>query len=782
MSRSSHGQQREPCSTVAPRPCGLLVHVTGVVQGVGFRPFVYSLATRYGLTGWVRNTSGGVEARVDGAEESLSAFLASLDAEAPPLARIERIESTPLAPDGYDAFRILESASVPGTYQPVPPDVATCPACMAEVRDPADRRYRYPFTNCTNCGPRFTIIAGLPYDRPSTTMAGFALCPDCAAEYANPSDRRYHAQPIACPVCGPKVWLEQATGNQQGGPQGDDAIQAVRRLLASGGIVAIKGLGGFHLACDAEDERAVAELRRRKNREAKPLALMLPTLEEVERHCVVSPDERQLLASANAPIVLLRRRPDSTIARGVAPDTAELGVMLPYTPLHHLLLEPGQDAARALVMTSGNLSEEPVVTANDEARLRLGTIADAFLMHDRPIRTRCDDSVARVLGGRPYFLRRSRGYAPYPVGLPARWPSVLAVGAELKNVFALTRDGSAFLSHHIGDMENLETLEAFHDGVGHLEGLFRVTPRAVAHDLHPDYLATRYAVERALRDAIPAEAVQHHHAHVAACMVDNGLPVGSTVIGVAFDGTGLGTDGAIWGGEVLLAGYARFERCLHLAYVPLPGGNLAVRQPWRMALSWLRAAGIDWTFDLPSVAAAPSSEALGVLARQLDLGLNSPSTSSVGRLFDAASSIAGLRHHARFEAQAAMALEAVLAPDDTGAYDVDVGPTTIDPRPLIRSLAADVVAGVGVDRLAARFHNGLASAVLRACQQVASRSGVRDVALSGGVWQNVSLLQRTVAALEQDGFRVLVHRQVPPNDGGLALGQAAVAGARLDGR
>lgn len=762
------------------RTVGLRIHVTGVVQGVGFRPFVFGLAERHALRGWVRNTSSGVDIEVEGRPESVRAFAEQLRTEAPPLARIHDLEVASRPPDGYTGFSIVPSAPVPGAYQPVSPDVATCDACLAEVRDPSDRRHAYPFTNCTNCGPRFTIITDIPYDRPNTTMAGFPLCADCAREYADPRDRRFHAQPVACPVCGPTVWLE-AGGAPDAPPTGPDAIAETRRRIAAGGVVAIKGLGGFHLACDATNPAAVAELRRRKLREGKPLAVMVASLEDARRHARVDEAEAALLASAAAPIVLLRRRRVSRIVVAVAPDTGEIGLMLPYTPLHHLLFAPGEHRPEALVMTSGNLSEEPIATSNEEALRRLDRLADAFLLHDRPIRSRCDDSVARVVGGETMFLRRSRGFAPYPVRLDRSLPPLLAAGAELKNVFALTRERDVFLSHHIGDMENLETLQAYEDGVAHLARLFRIDIEAVAHDLHPDYMATRYALERAAAAGLPAVAVQHHHAHVAACMADNGLDPEARVIGLALDGTGYGDDGAIWGGEVLLAGYRSYRRLRHLAYVPLPGGDRAVREPWRVALAWLAAADIPWTPDLPPVAAATREE-LRVVRRMVELGLNAPSTSSAGRLFDAVASLAGIRQTVDYEAQAAIALEARVDPDEAAAYELGLGPSTIDPVPAVRAVVTDVREGLPVGRIAARFHRGLAAVLAAACVDARAETGIGTVALAGGVWQNLVLLDGVRDRLVRAGFRVLVHRQVPPNDGSLALGQAVVAAAVLRAR
>ena len=758
----------------------LRVHVTGVVQGVGFRPFVYTLAQRLALTGWVRNTAGAVEIEVEGAPESLQAFVERLSRDAPPLARIDRITSNPSAPSELADFAILESQPDERSFQPISPDVGICPDCLRELFDPADRRFRYPFTNCTNCGPRFTIITGIPYDRPNTTMRTFELCAACEAEYRDPADRRFHAQPVACPECGPRLWLE-AGGTES--LTGEEALQAARRMLADGAIVAVKGLGGFHLAVDALNATAVERLRQRKLRIDKAFALILPDLEAVERHCLLGEVERSLLGSWARPIVICRRRTESTIAASVAPGQDTLGVMLPYTPLHHLLIEPEAGFPEALVLTSGNLSEEPIDTDNDQARRSLHSLADAFLMHDRPIHVRCDDSVVRAFEGMVYPLRRSRGYAPYPVQLPWAPPSILGAGPELKNTFCLTRESYAFLSPHIGDLENFETLESYQDGVAHMEKLFRVRPEAIAFDLHPDYLATRYAQERAQSEGLPMIGVQHHHAHVAAAMIEHGLPLEARVIGVALDGTGYGTDGTSWGGEILLAGYAEFERLGHLRTVSMPGGEAAVRQPWRMALSWLRAAGLSWEDDLECVQAA-GEQGLTAMAAMLDgnspLAAMQPRTSSMGRLFDAAASLAGLRQQVNYEAQAAIEFEARIDPAESGHYLLDLASDgEIDPAPAFRQLVEDRRAGVSPGVIAARFHRGVSLAVLEACTRARTLHSVTAVVLSGGVWQNVALLEMTVPGLRERGFEVLLHRKVPANDGGVALGQVAVAAARL---
>jgi len=791
------------------------IHITGIVQGVGFRPFVYNLATRLGVSGWVLNSSAGVEIEAVASATALDEFVERLRTEAPPLARIEQLTVADItnhvsrvAP--HTGFTIRHSEARPGEFQPISPDVAICEDCLRELFDPDDRRYRYPFINCTNCGPRFTIIQDIPYDRPKTTMAPFKMCPDCQAEYDDPTNRRFHAQPNACPVCGPRVWLRVSesasqrvsesasrrvseSASQRAGESasqrvgGEEAIQATRKALVAGGVVAIKGLGGFHLACDATSDAAVALLRERKGRVDKPFALMSFDLETVERFCHVNEDERALLTSRERPIVLLRERADSPISPLVAPGNRYLGVMLPYTPLHYLLLEPADGFPLALVMTSGNYSEEPIATGNDEALERLANLADGFLLHDRDIHARCDDSVTRVFAGAELPVRRSRGYAPYPIHLPFPVRQVLAVGAELKNTFCLTRDRYAFLSQHIGDMENYETLRFFAQMVEQLKRTFRIEPEVVACDMHPAYLSTRYARDHPSRIT---HHVQHHHAHIAACMAENGLTGERPVIGVAFDGTGYGTDGAIWGGEFLVADYRSFRRVAHLEYAPLPGGDIAIRRPYRVALAHLWAAGIPWEDDLPPVAAAPPGER-AILARQLERELNTVPTSSVGRLFDAVSALAGVRQEINYEAQAAIELENLALPDETDAYPFALASHTprntrhtilIDPAPCLRAVVADMRAGVPVGVIAARFHNGLALMVRDVCLRLREESGLNEVALSGGVFQNVTLLSKTVPLLEEAGFTVYTHRLVPPNDACISLGQAVVASAVLPAR
>ncbi len=783
---------------------GVRIHITGIVQGVGFRPFVYGLAQRLGLAGWVRNTSAGVDIEVDGEQDVLDAFVKALRDEAPPLSRIDELSASFQVLNGFRSFDILHSEAVAGAFQPISPDVSICPDCLRELFDPSDRRYRYPFINCTNCGPRFTIIKDIPYDRPKTTMAPFAMCPDCEKEYTDPLDRRFHAQPVACPVCGPKVWLEVGSNGFSRSGQAratevattsltDEAIQETRKMLADGKIIAIKGLGGFHLACDATNARAVIELRNRKLRVDKPFALMMPDLETVERHCYVDAAERELLESAARPIVLLNRKPDSLIARECAPGQDTLGVMLPYTPLHYLLFaEPGLQPATfnlpPLIMTSGNLSEEPIATANDEARKRLASLADAFLMHDRDIHVRCDDSVVRVINNEvqdadhwslvTYPLRRSRGYSPFPVKLPWEPPPLLAVGPELKNTFCITNKNYAFLSHHIGDMENYETLQSFEQGIEHFEKLFRVKPEAIACDMHPNYLSTRYTLERAQRENLPTFNIQHHHAHIAACMAEHGLDGSQPVIGLAFDGTGYGEDGAIWGGEVLVADYKSYERASHLEYFPLPGGDAAIKKPARAALALLWSLGLEWDERLAPVVVF-CAEDRTTLRVQLERKINTPLTSSMGRLFDATAALAGVRQLVNYEAQAAIEFEALADPDEEGMYPFERGRAEIQVSSAVEALIADVLAGIPVPIISARFHNGLAQLGLEICRDLRVARNINKVALSGGVWQNITLLRRTLSLLQDAGFVVYIHHQVPTNDGGLSLGQAVIAAARL---
>ena len=710
--------------------------VTGVVQGVGFRPYVYRLAYEEDLGGWVLNDSSGVLLEVEGPAEAVERFLARLALEAPPLAEIERVDVEAAAPLGDAQFTIVASAAGRSPNAAVVADSATCADCQAELFDPSDRRHRYPFINCTNCGPRFTIVQGVPYDRPRTTMAGFEMCAACRAEYEDPLDRRFHAQPNACPECGPQVSmpLEEAAG----------------RLLA-GEILAVKGIGGFHLACRADDENAVARLRARKHREAKPFALLVSDPRGLVE---LGPKEEALLRSRARPIVVARRSPGARVAESVAPDNPDLGVMLPYSPLHHLL---AQDTGVPLVLTSGNVSDEPIAFRDEDALERLGAIADAFLLHDRPIQTRTDDSVVRATASGMLILRRSRGYVPGALPLPvfARRP-LLACGAELKNTFCVAKESRAWVSHHIGDLENYETLTSFSDGIAHFQALFAVTPEVVAHDLHPDYLSTRYALER---EGVELVAVQHHHAHLAAVLAEHGLQ--KPAVGAIFDGTGLGSDGTIWGGEILVGDLHGFERATHLHPARLPGGEQAIRQPWRMAAAWLLEAG------------EPVPDAWRPAERLLSSGLNSPVTTSVGRLFDAVAALCGIRTEITYEGQAAIELEAACDPAARGAYELDA----LDARPLIRAIAADVRAGVDVGTIATRFHRALATATARTVAATAREHDLDTAVLAGGVFANRVLLDATTAQLEAEGLRVLLPRRLPPGDGAISYGQAAIAAA-----
>ncbi len=744
--------------------------IEGIVQGVGFRPYVYQLARRFGVTGWVRNDSRGVTLEAEADPATLDAFTAALPKEIPPLATITRFDVTAIPACGDHEFVILDSNSDQARRAQIPADACVCVDCLRELQDPADRRYRYPFINCTNCGPRYTIVTGIPYDRPLTTMAGFAMCAACLAEYQDPASRRFHAQPNACPVCGPQLQLIDGDGRQLPG----DPLAETVKLLAQGAIVAVKGIGGYHLAADAANSTVVRELRKRKRRDEKPFAVMAPDLEVVEQFAEISPAEARLLSGVERPVVLLRKLTDFLLADEIAPRNRYVGVMLPYTPLHQLLLE--RDFL-ALVMTSANFSDEPIVHRDDDAVSRLRGIADAFLCHDRPIHTRADDSVARVLGDRALLLRRSRGYVPRGISLAGELPAVLAVGAELKSTVCLLRGDRAFLSPHIGDLQNLETYAAFTAACGQLRDLLATAPVAIAHDLHPDYLSTRYALEVS---GLPIVGVQHHHAHLASCLAEHAFT--SPAIGVIFDGLGYGGDGTLWGGEFLVGDQEKFERVGHFRYVPLPGGDLAARQPWRMALSYLREA---YGEDLPEAScleAIPRQE-LAMVRQALAKGINAPPASSCGRLFDAVAALLGVRSLASFEGQAAMELEMLADPAASPplpfALKLVDEQLVFDPRPLIRALVDGVAQGESVPELAGRFHGTLAELVRQICLVLRARRRLETVALSGGVFQNALLTTLTRERLQQAGFTVLTHSLVPPNDGGLALGQAVVAGLKI---
>ncbi|NNG17639.1 MAG: carbamoyltransferase HypF [Gemmatimonadales bacterium] len=757
------------------------LHVTGVVQGVGFRPFIHRLAIRNGLGGWVRNASGNVEIEIEGQGQAVRQFREDLETEAPPLARIERVDVEHQPPEGQTAFHILTSRAEPNRRQPVSPDVAICAACEAELFERTNRRYRFPFITCTDCGPRFTVIDAMPYDRERTSMGAFTQCEACLAEYESPADRRYHSETNSCPECGPEVWFT-AVDAPGATSRGEDAIQRAADFLTEGRTVAIRGLGGFHLAVDATDAKAVARLRRRKRRDAKPLAIMVRTLDDARRLAQIEPVEESLLVSAERPIVLLapREHAPPQVAREVYPGLDRIGVMLAYTPLHHLLLDA---VNRPLVMTSGNVSDEPIATGNAEALVRLRSLADGFLLHNREIVSRYDDSVLRTVDGFPVFLRRARGYAPLPLELPVTSPvPLVAVGPHLKNTLTLVHGNRAYVSQHIGDLENLETLEHFQATLDRLRRLFHVDPHVAVRDLHPGYLSTRVAEEL---DCSRTLAVQHHHAHVASVMAEHGIT--EPVIGVAYDGTGYGDDGKVWGAEILHADFDGYERLAHLRYAPLPGGDRAVRAPWRTALGYCSLEPTTATAFTLALRGVDPAE-LELANRQITRGLNSPEASSMGRLFDAAAAVLGLRRLARYEGQAAMELEA-LAAGRRGSgggselpYGIEAdgeGAWVLDPVPLLVTLGERAQGGEGAVDLAADFHTTVAAATVRLVERACEQASVERVVLSGGVFQNALLLADVTRRLEALGLTILVPRALSPNDGAISYGQAAVAAAML---
>jgi len=748
--------------------------VSGLVQGVGFRPFAYVTAAELALAGSVGNTVDGVVAEVEGDPDAVAEYGRRLRDDAPPLAMVTSVRAADLPVEGGTGFTIAASGGDGPARTLASPDVAICADCLRELRDPGNRRYRHPFITCTNCGPRFTIITRLPYDRDATTMARFPMCAACRTEYEDPADRRFHAQPIACPDCGPRLELITGDGTAV---HGQDAIRGARELLAAGRIVAVKGLGGYHLACDARNAGAVAELRRRKRRGGKPFAVMAADLEAARRLVTLTPGEQDLLTGIRRPIVLLPRRTGTTdgVADAVAPDNPDLGLMLPYTPLHVLLFGlPGDPSGPdALVMTSGNLSGEPIVTDDADALARLAPVADAWLRHDRGIRVPCDDSVSRHVAGAELPIRRSRGYAPLPLALPFDVPPILAAGADLKNTCALGSGRYAWVSQHIGDMDDVSTIEALTRTERHLAELTGVRPEVLVADRHPDYRSGDWARQHAA--GRPVRRVQHHHAHIAAVMAEHGMGADEQVIGVAFDGTGYGDDGAVWGGEVLIADYKAYRRAAHLGYVPLAGGDASVLRPYRMAMSHLRAAGLAWHPELPAVAACPPAER-DVLAHQLATGFGCVPTSSMGRLFDAVSSLAGVRHLAEYEAEAAIVLEGRARDADPGpGYEFGLAdPTVADPGPVIRAVAEDVASGVDQAVIAARFHVAVTALIAALAERCRAQTGLDVVVLGGGVFQNALLIDATGRALRERGFTVLRPRLLPPNDGGIALGQLVI--------
>jgi hydrogenase maturation protein HypF len=753
-----------------------VIAIRGIVQGVGFRPFVYGLAMRLRLHGFIKNSSGGVLIEIEGEPSALDRFLSELTSKPPSLARIDalRWSSRPLR--GDPLFRIEPSELDESGPIFISPDVATCDDCVAELFDPRDRRYRYPFLNCTNCGPRLTIVTGAPYDRERTSMATFAMCPACRLEYEDPSDRRFHAQPTACPSCGPRLEFRDHRGQPI---ETDDPIARSAEALRAGMIGAIKGLGGYHLTCLAGDEDAVEQLRRRKHRDEKPFALMVADIAAVRAICEVSPEEELLLLSPRRPIVLLRKRANARVAVGVSPRNPWLGVMLPYTPLHHLLLRELDGIP--LVMTSGNRSDEPIAFEDRDALERLSGIADFFLVHNRPIHLRCDDSVTRVVAGVELPIRRSRGDAPSPLSLPVecRLPT-LALGGQLKSTFAMGRGNHAFLSHHIGDLDHYAAFRAYAEAIEHYRRLFDMKPEFLVHDLHADYQSTRYARESS--GSCPAMGVQHHHAHMASCMAENGLD--EPVIGVTFDGTGFGTDGTIWGGEFLMGDYHAFRRLAHLRPVAMPGGDRAICEPWRMAVAYLADMGQDVSM-MTERTAAPS---LRVVESMIARRVNAPLTTSAGRLFDAVAALAGVRQQVSYEGQAAIELEwlaSEVAADGVYSFDLvetwegnpPVETLVLDMRPTIAEIVGDVRRGIAPASIARRFHSTIVEAIARVCGRLRAKTGRDAVVLSGGVFLNALLTEEAAARLATDGFRVYRHRQVPPNDGGLSLGQLAIAAA-----
>lgn len=757
------------------------ISITGIVQGVGFRPHVFKLAAKLGFKGFVFNTSKGVviEVEGEGAENFQDALLDSL----PPLAKIETTESQELPPAGYERFEIKLSELAENEFSLVSPDIAVCQDCLREIYDPSERRrYLYPFTNCTNCGPRYSIIKGVPYDRPLTTMKKFGMCQGCLKEYEDPLDRRFHAQPIACAECGPQVSYR----GQGPDVSGDDALVKAIKDIADGKIVAIKGLGGFQLVCDASNNYAVNKLRERKRKNLKPFALMAPDLSQINKYCFINEVEEHLLTAVQAPIVLLRKKPEAEVllSAAVAPGNAYLGFMLPYTPLHSLLLNHPKAGAdnlpSALVMTSGNLSEEPIVTDDDEALEKLSGLADSFLLHDREIYMRVDDSVARVVAGIPRLIRRARGYVPGAFDLGREMPEILAVGGELKNTSCITKGPYAIMSQHIGDLGNFEAMNFFEETIWNLRRTFKADPHIIAHDLHPDYLSTRFALAYDTGGEKKLVPVQHHHAHVAACMAENGVT--ERVIGVAFDGTGYGTDGLTWGSEFLIADLKSFERYARFDYVALPGADKAVLEPWRIALSFLISAfgddGIKIFRELRGGQYANDADTISVM---INKKVNSPLSCGMGRYFDAVSALLGIKDRITFEGEAAIALEmAADKSDDHEIYDLSIegaAPAVIRAAPLFKAIVDDMINGVSAETIARRFHNTISEAVLKICERARNQTEINRVTLSGGVFQNALLFESVLGKLKANGFSVITHSKVPTNDACVSLGQAAIAAA-----
>ena len=747
------------------------INIEGIVQGVGFRPFIYKLARGLNLSGYVLNNTTGVSIEVEGESSDLQEFIDTVKTQPPPQAEIFEIRSKHTNPVGYEDFEIRESEGLEEKFVPVSPELATCKECLSELFDLKDRRYRYPFINCTDCGPRFTIVKDIPYDRKFTTMSAFQMCEKCHSEYHDPVNRRFHAQPNACPVCGPRLFLFD---NERKEVPVDDVISAACKLLKEGKIIAVKGLGGYHLACDAVNSNAVSKLRARKFREHKPFAIMVKDIETAREICFINGKEEQLLSGVKRPVVLMKKRPDAPVSREVAPNQKYFGVMLPYTPLHHLLLA---ESGLILVMTSANVSSEPIVFEDKDAFDRLSGITDYYVVHNREIHIRTDDSVSRVERGKDVVLRRARGYAPHPLLMKHPFPGqILACGAELKNTFCLTRGPYAFLSHHIGDLENMETLSSFETGIEYFKRIFNIEPTLVAYDLHPEYLSTKYA--QSLKN-IRKAGIQHHHAHIVSCMSDNDLE--GEIIGVSFDGTGYGLDGNIWGGEFLICDYGNFQRIAHFEYFQLNGGEKAIKEPWRTAASFLYKIYGDDMMDLNiDFVRGLDRDKWHILKQMIAKGINSPLTSSAGRIFDAVSALLGIRKEIYYEGQAAIELEMKADSADMGRYEfayreID-GKTEIVLDPLIKEIVSDLEKGVSAETISARFHNTIAVIISDMCLKIKNQSGINRVALSGGVFQNSLLVEKTYSLLERSGLKVYTHHRVPTNDGGLSLGQAVIAG------
>lgn len=747
--------------------------IKGIVQGVGFRPFIHKLVQNYNLSGWVLNSNQGVEIDIEGEMEELNSFVSDIKDKLPPLARIEKIEVNQLHLIGYKGFSIKKSITKEENgFVLVSPDISLCEDCLQELFDPRNRRFHYPFINCTNCGPRFTIIKDIPYDRGKTTMRVFEMCPQCQSEYENIEDRRYHAQPNACAECGPQVFLYQ---NKRKLENVDPVKEAVK-LLKDGKIGAIKGLGGFHLACDATNNEVVTKLRLLKNREAKPFAIMSFNLEKIKQYCKLGKKEEKWLINRARPIVLLKKKEDSLISSLVAPRNNYLGVMLPYTPLHCLLLK---DNFTALIMTSGNIADQPIIGDNQEALEKLDGIADFFLLYNRDIFNRCDDSVVKIVNDGNVFFRRSRGYVPYPIILDFKLKEVLALGGELKNTISFSKENYVFLSQYLGDLKSVETLNFLKESIENLEKIFRVNPETIACDLHPDYLSTQFAEEIGAKKGLKVVKVQHHHAHIVSCMAENNIK--EKVMGVAYDGTGYGDDGKIWGGEFLLCDLKKYFRVGHLKYYPLPGGDKAIEEPWRMAYSYLysiygpKAKTLDIDFNHRM-----DYDKLSIIEKMIDKNINSPLTSSCGRLFDAASSLIGIRDEINYEGQAAMELESLCASGIKERYKFCIYKEgkefIIDPKEIFVDIIEDLKKGIDKKVMAAKFHNTVAEFTLNLCGKIRENNGINKIALSGGVFQNRYLTEKIISLLERDNFRVYTQRKVPPNDGGISLGQAVVAG------